>query len=240
MWPETLRVLAASARDRKDFASAIRLYRLSAERVPSASVSAALAMTQAEAGLGSDALLTLDNAQPIGEGDLRELTRARAYVLLLSADRARALDYIEDAQLRFPGDGVLAQRYRDVLVRLGVPLATSGQNLSLTNQDQVQLYRLAGIGQKAGQAPSTLSTEVYQRAMPPTAFFNDYLLMLCQQGQLAIAVQLAEGYPAKLTLHSLSAMWLVSLDFPWIGCACAGITLPRTGPLAKPTGARLG
>lgn len=187
---DTLRTLAAAARDRRDVAAAQNYYRQALQQAPDAATASALAMVQAEAGNPSTALATLDAAVPATGRDRLELIRARAYVLQLGADRARALDYVRAALELHPGDPVLTERYRDLLVRLGLPSAPGG-----AVPDAERVYRLAGVERAGGGAEGALGQEGYRRDMPPTALFNDYLLLLAGQGQLDRAVRLADGRP---------------------------------------------
>jgi len=197
LWPDTLRLLARGARDARNFASALRLYRalMASSATASASDRAALAMTLAENRQSADALPLLDAASVQGEDDLRELTRARAYVLLLSGDYARALDYTADALQRFPGDGELMQRQRDVQVRLGLAPAA--------NISPLPLSRMPGLGQSDGRPAAALLVGTIKPLITPAAYFNDYLLELCRQGQLDQAVSLAQGQPGLLTHRTL-------------------------------------
>jgi hypothetical protein len=59
-------------------------------------------MSTAEAGEITRALDILNQTNPISREDALELTRARAYVLMLHGDQARALDYIQDNLQRYP------------------------------------------------------------------------------------------------------------------------------------------
>ena len=200
--PETLRLLARAARDLKRYALAEQLYRRSASLGADVDAEAGLAMVLAETGQSSAALATLDAAVPRGEQDTLTLIRARAYVLMLSGDYARTLDYLHDARDQFPADPELEQRYGAVLARLGVPVP----NGVMTADDQAALYRLSGFAQKAGAGQAALVAEVYKRSLPPIGFFNDYLLMLCRQGHVAQALQLAQEHEMAMTARTLTLL----------------------------------
>ncbi|TDR76624.1 poly-beta-1,6 N-acetyl-D-glucosamine export porin PgaA [Paludibacterium purpuratum] len=200
--PDTLRLLANAARDAKNFTLAEQLYRRQAGLAPRADIQAALAMVLAEAGRPTDGLAALDAASPHGEQDTLVLTRARAYVLMLTGDYARTLDYLRDARDHFPADAELDQRYRAVLTRLGVPMPSG----DLQADDRTALYRFSGLGQKVGSGQTAWVTEVYKRALPPVAFFNDYLVMLCRQGRAAQALLLAQGHDRVLTSRTLAQL----------------------------------
>lgn len=185
---DVLRTLAAAARDRREVVAAQDYYRQALQQAPDAATASALAMVQAEAGNQAAALATLDQAGPKTVRDRLELTRGRAYVLQLGADRARALDYVRAALELYPDDPVLTERYRDLLVRLGLPSAPGGML-----PDAARVYRLAGVERTGGGAEGALGQEGYRRDMPPGALFNDYLQLLAGQGRLDQAVRLADG-----------------------------------------------
>lgn len=200
---DTLRLLAANLRGRKEFGNASRLFGLARERGGDISVSIQQAMSTAEAGEITRALDILNQTNPISREDALELTRARAYVLMLHGDHARTLDYIQDNLQRYAGDPVLERLKLDVLTRLGLPALDDKAAARLSEQDRDKILKVSTIELNgAGE----FTTETYKRLIPAASFFNNYVVLLSQKQHLNSALEIAGKNPSLLTRKTLAVL----------------------------------
>lgn len=200
---DTLRLLAASLRGSKEFANASRLYGLARVRGGDISSSIQQAMSTAEGGDINRALDILNQTNPVSHADGLELTRARAYVLMLHGDQARSLDYIQDNLQRYPADPVLMALKQDVLTRLGLPDLDGKPGAELSEKDRQQILKVSTIELKgAGE----FTTETYKRLIPAASFFNNYVVLLSQKNHLDSALDIAAKNPALLTRKTLAVL----------------------------------
>jgi biofilm PGA synthesis protein PgaA len=204
---DTLRLLAANLRGRKEFANASRLYGLASVRGGDISTSIQQAMSTAEGGDITRALDILNQTNPVSRDDALELTRARAYVLMLHGDQARALDYIQDNLQRYPADPVLTGLKQDVLTRLGLPDLDAKGGAELSEQDKQQILKVSTIELKGA---GDFTTETYKRLIPAASFFNNYVVLLSQKNHLRSALEVAGKNPALLTRKTLAVLQQVA------------------------------
>ncbi|AXK40203.1 poly-beta-1,6 N-acetyl-D-glucosamine export porin PgaA [Crenobacter cavernae] len=115
---DTLTTLARYQRDQGHYESAEALYRAALRKQNSATASAGLAMTLADAGKHAEGLTTLDAAAPANS---LALARARGYVLSSSDDLTGSLKSLETLLEKHPGDPDLVRSYTTLLVRMGAP-----------------------------------------------------------------------------------------------------------------------
>lgn len=195
---DTLSLLARSARDQHDYPLAVRLYQQLLQDQPSASHAALLAMSQAEAKQADAALHTLTLAEATASlaDDVRELVRARAYVLAQSGNLTEALAYLQAQQRIYPHDVELDRILLDVQLRLGAALTADETAHQQQTVDPV-LARQAGFDHAAVLSRWGSIAESQDGGMQRHAQ---------TEAALALNQQLAAGLPASDSRFALLAV----------------------------------
>lgn len=218
---DTLALLARAARDTRRYPQAVALYQALLQRENRADWTAGLAMAQAEAGLVAAASRTLDQAEAaVPAGDVRELLRARAYVLIQAGQLTAALAYLQRMQAQYPDDVPLQNLLVEVQLRLGMPVQAMATLRQQDRPDPV-LLRQAELDQAAtlsrwgrmqeslqngsgrhGQTDAALALNQQLLDALPAGdsamrkhVLDDRLQMLTQRGRFAETIQLYQAHP---------------------------------------------
>ncbi len=218
---DTLALLARAARDTKHYPLAVELYQTLLQREARADWTAGLAMAQAEAGQLADARHTLDQAELTAPaGDVRELLRARGYVLIQAGQLTEALAYLQRRQAEYPDDVPLQSLLVEVQLRLSMPqqaLATARRGgaadavllrqaefdriATLSRWGRVQESLQNGMERHAQTDAALAQNQQWLDALPATETrfttlaLDDRLQMLTQRGRFADTLQLYQAHP---------------------------------------------